>query len=198
MRALVAIPVLLVAAALAGCLGSSEPPQPVTPSVVPPGPAPGPNITTLPGNATNLSAPEVQRFDGTVAGAGATGIGYVALPTEDNAFEFDLRNGTAGFVVELVWNGSSPLHLALGVPPEACTAGSAPAGLQDDCPAGPDAVEGASPLKVLVVDPAMFFPGTWSGSVFAGQSVPGPTAFTAIVSAFYGPPPTDAYTAVVG
>jgi hypothetical protein len=199
MRALVSIPVLLVVAALAGCIGGSEPPA-ITPASPPPGAGPG--LPSNPGNGTPMvnvsdAGPEVQAFPGHVAGVGAPGVGYVALqPLSENGFGFELRNGTTGFVVELVANGSSAMDLVLDVPAELCTDGD-PAGLSGQCPDGPPPAEGAPPLKVMVVDPAMLYPGNWGGRVFAQQS-PQATEYTVYVSVFYGAPPTEAYSAVVG
>ena len=194
MRALVTIPVLLVVAALAGCLGSSEPPT-TTPNATPPGPGPAPTPAPLPLNATNASGPEVQKFDGAVVGAGAPGGGYVSVqPLSKNGFQFDVKNGTTGFVLELVANGSSSLDLVADVPQELCTAGD-PAGATGQCPNGPKAVEGAPPLRMVVTDPAMLYAGKWGVRVFA-QQAPQPVAFTVYVSVFYGALPTDAYSAV--
>lgn len=187
----------VLAVAVAGCTGT--PAEPVNPTDSPPPVvAPGTNITSpnATGPATNASGPVVQRFDGSVAGAGVAGGPKVTIvPLSENAFPFDLPNGTVAMVVELAWETSDTMELQLNIPGDYCT-GNDPAGATANCN-NPDPVEGSGPLKIVVKDPEQLaYVGTWTGAVFVGAPAPNAVPFTAYVSLFTDALPADSYTAI--
>lgn len=190
---------------LAGCLGgtSANPPTdqpPATPSPKPAGEGgePGSGLNATGGAANDTADIVVKATSGTASGVSPSVPGVatfsVGAPGSDHSSDkFDVKAGVTGIVLEVVWNGTDAMDAYVSPP---CSSGDDPTGTGLQCPQGGANTNGTKPAKVVIVDPKLMnMTGSWSWAVYPQQNVQG-VAFTAYLSLFYGPVPTDSYTAI--
>lgn len=177
---------LLLTAALAGCLAAEEDAEPTESD------ARLDAANDTPENATNAPDPTgadlnvtVTWFNGSVQGTQAPAAGHVCLLACDNRFSFNVTDDATGLLAEMSWEADASMLFDVDVPYEACEVS-----MGQDCP--PESTSGEEGrLEIRLTDPSRVPPGEWDAAAWAQDSPTEPVAFTIAVSVFHGEVPAD-------
>jgi hypothetical protein len=178
---------LLVLAALSGCLGmggddaGSEAGTASTDD-----PFADANET----NETNETEPDetgpsLNRtvINGSIEAGNVPQAGWYCVPNGpcDNDFNLEVTNATTAVLVEMTWNASADMYLGITPPFEYCEPDT-PVGLLYSCP-GPDPATGGAPLVIDVSNPqTLEMTGTWDGDVWVEEEVPTTVDYTLYIT----------------
>jgi hypothetical protein len=188
---------LLLAGALAGCIGGEDGEDVETASddeqmdeaeEGQSNPQAGTNATDA--NATAQLTVERTWFNGTVESASVAG-GYVCNPTNcDNAFQFEVGEDAQAVVVEAAWEEDTAGYLeAQGANCESVAV------VVQQC--GPfDSTDGESPLALTFTDDVGEAAGEWTADYFADGQTPTEVEVTMVASVVTDGELPDGYTAL--